>query len=297
MRATVRARAKINLTLDVLAREEGGYHTIETVFHRIDLADDVEVVAGAPGGVEVECDADVGPPEANLAARAATAYREAAGWNAGITIRITKRIPTGAGLGGGSADAAATLRALDALAPSPLGRERLLALATGLGADVPFLASDAAMALAWGRGERMLALPALPVRHVVLLVPGQGVATAAAYDACTPAPPAARLLRAAELASWDGIARMSHNALRVAVVRRLGRADIARAIAALRRSGAEIAEMTGSGCAVFGIFGGTPDVGPLTSPEWTVLVTATSSGQDGADAATRAGVERHGADE
>src|SRR5688572_27908453 len=162
--ARVRAQAKVNLILRILAREASGYHGLETLFARLDLADEVTVRVGARGRA-VDCrGADVGPPEANLALRAGEAFAEAAGWPAGFAVEIEKHIPVGGGLGGGSADAGAVLRALNALAPAPIPRETLLAIAGRLGADVPFLTDDAPLALAWGRGERMLALPALPPR-------------------------------------------------------------------------------------------------------------------------------------
>ena len=162
--ARVAAQAKINLRLRILAREVSGYHQLETLFLRLALADDVLVRATeGPRSLDVAGDVDarlLGATERNLAWRAADAYAEAAGWPAGFSIELTKRIPVGGGLGGGSADAGAVLRALDAIAPSPVGEPALLAIAARLGADVAFLASASTYALAWGRGERMLHLPA-----------------------------------------------------------------------------------------------------------------------------------------
>src|SRR5262249_8609737 len=122
----------------------------------------------------------LGPVERNLAYRAAMTYAEATGWPNGFAIEITKRIPVGGGLGGGSADAGAVLRALDALSPHPL-RSRLVSLATSLGADVPFMTIDAPMAVAWGRGERLMPLPALAARPVLLVSPDVSISTADAY--------------------------------------------------------------------------------------------------------------------
>src|SRR5439155_17951914 len=147
-----------------------------------DLGDGVHVRATSSGRT-VDCqgpampDQGVGPAEKNLAYRAAVAYQDATGWPAGFAIEIEKRIPVGAGLGGGSSDAGAVLRALDALAPNPLGR-RLPALAAGLGADVPFMTLESPLALAWGRGDRLLPLPVLVPRPVVLAIPSFAVATA-----------------------------------------------------------------------------------------------------------------------
>src|SRR6185312_4792904 len=134
--ARVVAHAKLNLLLHVLDRRSDGYHDIATWLVRLALGDDV-VVRVRPSGRGVECrGADVGPPERNLALRAAEAYVEAARWPAGFAIEIDKRIPVGGGLGGGSADAGAVLRALDALAPEPLGEDRLIEIAARLGSDV-----------------------------------------------------------------------------------------------------------------------------------------------------------------
>lgn len=157
--ARVEAQAKINLSLRILAQEKSGYHQLETLFARIDLADTVEVALDTSRQELVVEGAEVGPAEQNLAFRAAVAFLDATGWATGFRIRIVKRIPAGGGLGGGSADAGAVLRILNHLAPHPLSAAALPTVAVRLGADVPFLAAEAPMALAWGRGERMLTLP------------------------------------------------------------------------------------------------------------------------------------------
>lgn len=135
MSVLVRAHAKLNLHLAVLGREASGYHSIETVFHRIELADDVVVNVAPPGTRAVRCSVDVGPMEQNLAYRAAVAFLDATEWDTGFDIQILKRIPAGGGLGGGSADAAATLRGLNAMSPTPMPQEQLMAIASGLGAE------------------------------------------------------------------------------------------------------------------------------------------------------------------
>ena len=246
------AQAKINLFLRVLARETSGYHALETLFQRLEVGDDVVVRVDVPGR-SLDCrGADVGPMERNLAWRAATAYAEAAGWPGGWAIEIEKCIPAGGGLGGGSADAGAVLRALNALAPTPLPQDRLLALAARLGADVPFLTTEAPLALAWGRGERMLALPALPIRPVLLLCPVVGVPTAEAFrwladdrgaHASVP-----RLVELEALGSWDGVARLAGNDFETPVARRLP--ELQRWLTPEPPSGA-IRALTGSGSTIF----------------------------------------------
>ena len=152
--------------------------------------------------------AGLGPIERNLAFRAALAYADAVGWPSGFSIDIDKRIPVGAGLGGGSADAGAVLRALDALCPTPLG-SRLIELAAPLGADVPFMTIESPMALAWGRGERLFPLHALdPRARVLIAMPDFGVSTADAYGWLAldrgSYEPMAEVIAPDSVATWEG---------------------------------------------------------------------------------------------
>jgi 4-diphosphocytidyl-2-C-methyl-D-erythritol kinase len=264
--AGVVAQAKINVFLRVLARETSGYHTIETLFLRLDLGDLVRVRVG---GVErsLRCDgpacppAGLGPPERNLAYRAAVAYADAVDWPGGFSIDIEKRIPVGGGLGGGSADAGAVLRALNALAPSPIGPTALQALAAPLGADVPFLASESVCALGWGRGERLLDLPPPPPRPVELLVPNFPVSTQWAYERYAASrvegQPRPSIHRVPELSSWEHLAAVAVNDLEPVVGEQ--HSEIPACVEALRARGARIAMMSGSGSIVFGIFDSTSE--------------------------------------
>ncbi len=183
-----RAHAKINLLLRILAREASGYHGIETLFQRLDLHDVVQVRVGNMTPALV-CSGPampargLGPVEKNLAWRAAQAYLRASGWSTGWDIAIEKHIPVGGGLGGGSADAAAVLRAFEDMCPTPIGLARLLEVAGTLGADVPFMVRNVSLAWAWGRGDRLLPLAPLPRATVVLATFRDGVNTAAAYGA------------------------------------------------------------------------------------------------------------------
>src|SRR6478672_1553650 len=210
------AHAKVNLFLRVLAREGNGYHQLETLFCRLELGDDVTVHVGVDGR-SLDCAGDalppagLGPVERNLAWRAAVAFAEATGWPNAWSIEIAKRIPVGGGLGGGSADAGAVLRCLNAMSPSPVHDHELLALAAPLGADVSFLSTRASLALGWGRGERLLALPALPSRAAHLVCFPFGVATRDAYGWLDAEEGVADTARASaidvqELASWSGVA-------------------------------------------------------------------------------------------
>jgi 4-diphosphocytidyl-2-C-methyl-D-erythritol kinase len=280
--ARVTAQAKINLLLRVLAREASGYHSIETVFLRLDLGDDVRVRV-APGR-SLECagpampSVGLGPAERNLAYRAAIAYADATGWPSGFSIEIDKRIPVGAGLGGGSADAGAVLRILDALSPRQLGA-RLVELAAPLGADVAFMTIESPMALAWGRGERLLPLRVLDARQVALLVPGFAIATADAYawlaaDRGTYAPTAA-VISPESLATWESLASVATNDFERVVAAR--HPVIAELVDELRSADAVVAMLSGSGSSVYGLFNDPPDAAAITrSTGLTTIVTRTS---------------------
>ena len=258
----VAAQAKINLRLRILAREASGFHQLETLLLRLGLADTIRVrrtastrTLDAAAGVDA---AALGPVERNLAWRAAVAYADVAGWSDGFAIELEKRIPIGGGLGGGSADAGAVLRAMDAMAPKPLGEDALLRIAFTLGADVPFLASSHAYALAWGRGERLLALDAPPKRQVVLVVPPFQVSTTEAYGwlsapraSAAQVGGAAGVLSQAGLATWKGIAQLAANDFEPVVATR--HPAITDLVEQLQARGATIAMMSGSGSVVFGV--------------------------------------------
>jgi 4-diphosphocytidyl-2-C-methyl-D-erythritol kinase len=278
LRAEVTAWAKINLDLRILAREESGYHQLETLFQRITLADDVHVTISRGTGISVICTPAVDVPmQGNLAWRAAAAYRDAAAWpprSFAITITIAKRIPAGAGLGGGSADAGAVLRALNALNPTPLALDALLTLAAPLGADVPFLTTESSLALAWGRGERMLALPPLPLRSVHCALFRNGVNTVAAYAALAAARTrgavtgAGSVLHDAQtLANWSAIHAQSRNDFEQPIFAL--RPDIAAVHVAWRSAAPDaLVRMSGSGATVIALVYGVSDAVTEVAAAW-----------------------------
>jgi 4-diphosphocytidyl-2-C-methyl-D-erythritol kinase len=282
---SLQARAKINLILRVLERAPDGYHQLETLFQRIALADDVTVRAEtSTDTLDLRWDSatsdDLGPVEENLAWRAGVAYRAASGWPEHFGIEITKRIPTRAGLGGGSADAAAVLRALDALAPEPLGSARLLQLAASLGADVPFLASGASLAIGRGRGDRIEILHGLPAASVVVVVPEFGISTAEAYadlararSASAHSSPAVRL-DASTLTTWEQVAGQQINDFEPTVFARYP--ALAAARVELERTGAQAARLSGSGSALFGLREEAWTIDPAFFPASRVIHTTTS---------------------
>lgn len=289
--AAVAAQAKVNLFLHVLAREAGGYHQVETLMCRLDLADDV-VVRVIQGGRALDCiGADTGPTHENLAWRAAAAYADARGWPPGFAIEVTKRIPVGSGLGGGSADAGAVLRALRVLDPAPPPLAAILEWAAAIGADVPPLTLDQPLVLCWGRGERMLTLPPLPARPVVLCVPATRISTREAYawlaairqraaeTSAAPAP-SARELDLVALSDWGAIGPLMRNDFDAAVRPRhpdiIGAADRWRAIPE-----AYGALMSGSGSSVYAVLRTGVPTALLTSSieavPGDVLLTQTAS--------------------
>ena len=216
----VAAHAKINLFLRVLARETSGFHQIETAFALLELADEL-TVRRTDSGVTLEVEGpDVGPSDENLAVRAARMVLDATGNRFGVAIKLTKRIPVRAGLGGGSSDGAAALHAVNALAGNAVPRHELHHFAARLGADVAFFASGAALALAWGRGERQFRMPAPPSLPALVAIPPVQVATPDAYawwdeqnrspSPSTP-PRGPVTLDADALATWGSIGRLGGN--------------------------------------------------------------------------------------
>ena len=284
----VEAPAKINLRLRVLAREAGGYHQIETLFGCLRLADELRFDEGLPGlRLRVE-GADLGPVADNLVARAAAAFLERTGVSPALDVTLRKRIPAGAGLGGGSSDAATTLRALNRLYGEPCDADTLLGLAADLGSDVPFFLSGAPYAIAWGRGDRCLRLAPPPDRPVLLGVPSAPVSTAEAYAALDIGTRSADvrggLPAADEFRTWSAVERIAVNDFEPTV---LARIPVARAVLqAFAEAGAIVARLSGSGSSVFGVFEEEADLGRAAelaaarAPDAKLIRTATAFGRD-----------------
>ena len=285
-RVRIHAHAKINLLLRVLAREDDGFHSLETLFALIDLHD--VLVAERRDGTAVTIEvagADFGPPEQNLAVRAAEMGLQATGRRFGVHLRLTKAIPVQGGLGGGSADAAAALHAVNRLAGDLIPRAELLQMAAKLGSDVPFCASGAPLALGWGHGERLLRLPPLPAAPAILLAPPVPVPTGEAYGWVDAARAGAGrrgpiALDLDALSTWGSVGRLAGNDFESPV---FGRLPVIRAaFEALTATGPLVCRMTGSGSTLVAVYRSAQDredaVAQLGRKHGRVIATTTLGG-------------------
>ncbi len=257
-RVRIAAHAKVNLLLRILAREADGYHGLETVFCLLDLADELVAETRDEPGVILRSEGpDLGPPEENLAVRAARLVLQATGSRAGVALTLTKRVPVRAGLGGGSSDAAAALLAVNRLAGHAVPHHELLQFAARLGSDTAFFLSAAPLALAWNRGERLLRLPPLPAAPALVVVPPVAVSTAEAYRWVDEARLAeghrgALALDLDDLTSWGSIGRMAGNTFESAVFGR--HPELRQAYEALAATRPLVCRLSGSGSSLFAVY-------------------------------------------
>lgn len=254
---TLKANAKINLSLDVLRRRENGYHDVELIFNEISLSDTVTVSLRDDKKIVLTCD-DLTLPtdERNIAYRSAEVFFKESKLNGGADIDIKKRIPHGAGLAGGSADAAAVLKALNSLTGNPFSQEKLMEIGVSLGADVPFCIMGGS-AIAEGIGEILTPLPKLEGITYVLAKPKESISTKWVYEnlnlnerpenLCVQA--VAEGIRRSDLEMIfknAGNIMESVTAQKVPVINDIKRCFI--------ENGAEISLMSGSGTTTFGVF-------------------------------------------
>ena len=250
----VEAFAKVNRSLRVLGKRPDGYHELDTIFQTVDLTDRIDFSEGEEGSRDVSLTiegADLPEDGSNLVLRAAALLRERFGPRRGIRIHLSKKIPVGGGLGGGSSNAAATLRALTSLWGLPATNSDLHSLAAALGSDVPFFLVGG-RARGTGRGEILHPLPDGPEEWLVLVFPPFSLSTAEVYGAlCAPAltDPAAHT----NLRGSDSGGGPDRNDLEPAAESLRG--GLKRFRAALSDHGATIARLSGSGSTVFGVFG------------------------------------------
>ncbi|MGH7819034.1 MAG: 4-(cytidine 5'-diphospho)-2-C-methyl-D-erythritol kinase [Candidatus Binatia bacterium] len=249
------APAKINLILEVVGRRPDGYHDIDSIFLPVDLCDEVRVAVarGAGPGIEISCDDPAVPTDSrNTAWRAAEELYRRCGAIPRVRIDLRKRIPSGAGLGGGSSDAAAVLRALARLEGIAERSGEVLAAAGAVGADVSFFLWCRPSRVR-GAGEIIDPLPAFPSRRLAIAWPGFAVSTRSAYaelDRSLTSPKAADTMQ--RFLSGELNLREIHNDFEAIVGR--SHPQIAELKTRFLSLGAEGAGLSGSGSAVFGIF-------------------------------------------
>lgn len=258
--------AKINLGLNIVSKRPDGYHNLETVFYPIPLTDILEIVPSADGephlhcyGRPVDC-----PAEKNLVMRAYRLLQQEFHLP-GVDIHLYKHIPDGAGLGGGSSDAAHTLTMLNEMFELELSQQRLATVAARLGADCPFFIYNRPM-LAHGIGDELQSIDLSLAGHTLLLVkPAVSVSTAEAYARVTPTPPATPVeeITSWPIEMWDGQLVNDFEPSVFALHPELWAIKLL-----LLEAGAEYAAMSGSGSAIFGIFktdNMTPDTSNLSA--------------------------------
>jgi 4-diphosphocytidyl-2-C-methyl-D-erythritol kinase len=254
----LRAFAKINTGLKILAKRPDGYHEIRTIYQTMGLADRLGISVTTPGkGIAVECDhPEVPTGEGNLVYRACELWAGARGWHGHIDVRIQKKIPLGGGLGGASTDAAATLLGLERLTGDGLDFAARHRLAAALGSDVPLFLLGGRV-LGCGRGEEVYPLTDLPPRACLVVFPGFAVSTAEAYREAG--------LRLTGQIPTDYINKVgawphfpltcwgpAENDFEQVVFARWP--ELARLKRRLIRAGAEVASLTGSGSSVYALF-------------------------------------------
>ncbi len=255
--ARTRAYAKLNLGLRVLYKRPDGYHELRTVFQTISLADTLAISFTPGKSTHIEMAGTPDIPD-NLAERAARLVMEAAGKHGAVRLQLHKNIPAGAGLGGGSSDAAAVLLALPVLVGVRFPMEELARLAAVLGSDVPFFLYGGT-ALGLGRGEELYPLPDQPPEQVLLVVPAIHSSTADAYRDLSQTLTNVGLqnkLDSFQRGAWeDSFGNSKSNIINDFEGVVLARYPVLSGIRdRLRRAGATRVAMSGSGSAMFGIF-------------------------------------------
>ncbi|ACH39779.1 4-diphosphocytidyl-2-C-methyl-D-erythritol kinase [Citrifermentans bemidjiense Bem] len=246
------APAKVNYRLDVLGKRPDGYHELRMIMQRVDLCDEIEIALSDSPGIRVTCGRK-GVPDGpgNIAWRAADALLKLSDKEVGIEITIAKKIPVGAGLGGGSSDAATVLMGVNELLELGLTDERLMEIGVKLGADVPFFVFKKP-ALAEGIGDRLTALEEVPSLWVVLVNPGIHVSTAWVYQNLRLTTPDPATIIPRSYSSLNEVCELLSNDLEPVTCGRFPLVSELKEV--LLTAGARGSLMSGSGSTVFGLF-------------------------------------------
>lgn len=255
----IKCPAKVNLSLDVVGRREDGYHNLEMIMHTVRLWDILTVSYEKASATHLTLSTNSGflpTDDKNLCAKAARLFFESANLCGNIAIHIQKNIPVGAGLGGGSSDAAGTLLALSKLTGNPLSSSKLTEIAKSIGADVPFFLYGGCM-LAEGIGEILTPLP--PLKGVTFLIakPDFGVSTPWAYknlnlNQNTKHPDTETIIRAIKSNDIELLSKHAGNLLEYVTIKKYP--EISRYKELMKSCGASYSLMSGSGSSVFGLF-------------------------------------------
>ena len=258
MEKTVKAYAKLNLSIDVISKMENGYHSMRMVMQTVNFHDEIHIAVQPGEGIKIKTNLRYIPSDGrNIAVKAAKLFFEHTGITGqGVLIDLKKNIPVCAGMGGGSSDAAAVLRALNELFDTKLDRKELEKLSFSLGADVPFCIAGGT-SLAEGAGEILTDLPALPPCSIVICKPPLSISTPALFSNvdCNKIqirPDTEGIIKALEDGSLTEVARRMYNVFETVLPK--GADDVAEIKAKLLDFNALGTTMTGTGSAVFGIF-------------------------------------------
>ncbi|MBR2404685.1 MAG: 4-(cytidine 5'-diphospho)-2-C-methyl-D-erythritol kinase [Clostridia bacterium] len=252
----VKANAKINLSLDVMGKREDGYHDICMILQEIDLCDYLDISLNTTGKISLTCNsADTGKEFDNIAYKAAKLFLEKAQNGYGCDMVLEKRIPVCAGLGGGSADAAAVLKTLNELCSNLFDMTTLMEMGLSLGADVPFCIMGGT-AIARGIGEKLTPLYGICEKWAVLIKPAINISTKDAYhkmdSAPYPHPDVDKAAQCIQSGNMHGLYEAAGNCFEYVIGHE--HSEIAKIKAHLMANGAEFAMMSGSGPTVYGLF-------------------------------------------
>ncbi len=259
----IKCPAKVNLSLDVVNRRKDGYHNLEMIMHAVKLFDILDISFEAADKIDLKLSSDrkfLPTDDRNLCAKAAGLFLKKANIFGKVKIYIKKSIPVGAGLGGGSSDAAGTLLALNKLTGKPLSAKELAELAAQIGADVPFFLYGGCM-LATGIGETLSPLPTLNDVIILIAKPKYGISTPFVYknlvlDSRTPHPDTKSVIEGIKSGNIELVAKSAGNVLETVVTKKYPEIDFYKEI--MTRHGAVYSLMSGSGSSVFGVFTDKP---------------------------------------
>ncbi len=249
------ARAKINLTLDILGTRADGFHEVEMIMQTLELADIVELEKNSAIELKISGNDSLPADENNLAYRAAAAVQKFCGKNFGVNINLQKKIPMAAGLAGGSADAAAVIRGLNRLYDLNLSAEKMCEIGATIGSDIPFCIIGGTC-LAKGRGEILTPLPALKNFSVVLIKPRGEISTAWAYKNYDENPaanhiPTLAIIEMLRAGDYGSAFKNFANVLEAVAAKKIPAIETYKKF--LLESGVDVALMSGSGPTVFAL--------------------------------------------